>query len=65
MQNLIVYAAFLNWDRIAARAPRLRLSPRLALLLIPLLGLAFYLFGSPLRRFDVLVTFSSDLSLTD
>ncbi len=65
VQNLIVYAAFLPWDRVAVRFPRIRLSPRPALLLIPLLGLAFYFFGSPLRRLDALAAFSSDLSLTE
>ncbi|ACY49615.1 HTTM domain-containing protein [Rhodothermus marinus] len=65
VQNLIVYAAFLNWDRVATRFPRIRLSPRPAFVLIPLLGLAFYFFGSPLRRLDALATFSSDLSLTE
>ncbi len=65
VQNLIVYAAFLNWDRVAARLPRIHLSPRSAILLIPLLGFAFYFLGSPLRRLDAFVRFSSDLSLTE
>ncbi len=64
-QNLIVYAAFLNWDRIAAHAPSVRLSSRLSALLIPLLAGAFYGWGSPMRQLDTLVAFSSDLSLTE
>ncbi|MDQ7039557.1 MAG: HTTM domain-containing protein [Rhodothermus sp.] len=65
VQNLIVYAAFLNWNRIAAYVPSLRLSSRLSALLIPLLAVAFYEWGSPVRRLDTLVAFSSDLSLTE
>lgn len=65
VQNLIVYAAFLNWDRLAAYAPRFYVPSRLAMLLIPLLGIACYLFGSPIRQLDALGAFSSDLSLTE
>ncbi|SHK30159.1 HTTM domain-containing protein [Rhodothermus profundi] len=65
VQNLIVYAAFLNWNQLATHVPRFRLPPRLILPAIPLVAIACYLFGSPLRRLDALANFSSDLSLTE
>ncbi len=67
VQNLIVYAAFLNWGAAASwLKSRLTLRAPLPVLpLLPILATAFYLWGSPLRSIDRLAAFHSDLSLLE
>lgn len=67
VQNLIVYAAFLNWGAAASwLKSRLTLPARLPVLpLLPMLATVFYFWGSPLRRIDQLAAFHSDLSLLE
>jgi len=67
VQNLIVYAAFLNWNAVAAwLKSRFSIRVRVPVLpLLPILTALFYFWGSPLRRIDRLATFHSDLSLLE
>lgn len=65
--HLIVYAAFIDWRRAAARLPRLP-SPNAqswGLLLMLATGLLFYGVGSPLLALTDPGTFASDLTVKD
>ncbi|MEX1055234.1 MAG: hypothetical protein WED81_04345, partial [Rhodothermales bacterium] len=70
--NLVVYAAFVDWEgihRVSMRSwTRLSLLPRkrpTAICVLLITGLIFYRFGSPLLLIDGLVRLDSDLSVRE